>query len=154
MCGNNTFFLRIGNWNHKCWAASPKQASGIGPFPLSESSGLGHFRPRPVHPEAQRRGRRERRVSADRGSRSWGWLEPLRCKAEPDCCRSAPLVPAEAFASARNPCDGRCPVGRGWAALRPAREDALRAVLRGQHPLDDMRKAHEPTPVVPSLRVV
>ena len=43
----------------------------------------------------------------------------------------------------RSPSDGRCTGGRGGSALRRlrwARQDALRAVFPGQHPLDEMRK--------------
>lgn len=54
------------------------------------------------------------------------------------------LGPAESFCG-RSPSDGRCAGGRGGSALRRlrrAREDALRAVFPGQHPLDEMRKPH------------
>jgi hypothetical protein len=84
-----------------------------------------------------------------------GWLEAVRRKTEPDCLRRAPRVPAEACANAANPGDGWCTIGRRGAVLRwlrPAREDALCAVLPGQHPLDEMRKPHEPTPLILSFR--
>jgi len=49
----------------------------------------------------------------------------------------------------RSPSDGRCTGGRGGSALRRlrrARQDALRAVFPGQHPLDEMRKPHSVPP--------